>query len=116
MTECNEQEDNRRETRIEHRAVVIMPYGRDVDMAFEAAELIDCSAHGVCIRTPRPLSPGMGFLIKPKPGSTVLLHYNVKFCRETAGRYEVGGELSDWISPYNESFSREDAFRLLLET
>src|ERR1700677_1330250 len=74
-------ENRRRDVRIPHKAVLVMPYGEGVTSGFEEAMLADCSRNGVGLILQRPLRPGIHLFLKLKLTTVALVVYSVKHCR-----------------------------------
>src|SRR4051812_35317133 len=87
-------DDERRiESRVPHRAIIVMPFGDEVESRFETAEMIDCSLHGIGLLMQRPLRPRTRFFVKLRLTNVALIVYEVKHCSYTEEGYRVGADL-----------------------
>jgi PilZ domain len=95
--------EKRREPRVVHKAVVIIAYGEGENLAFEDAELVDCSPNGVALLFHRPLSVGHHFLLKLKLNQMLLVRYVVRNCQRSGRKlFRVGGELAGHVGGAEE--------------
>ena len=89
--------DNRTEQRREPRETcqVAVMMCEDTDgRAFEPAEMVNRSAHGVAIVFRRAIDPGQTFLVKTKEQTLNVSAYAARHCqRLDATTYLIGGQL-----------------------
>ncbi len=84
--------DRRGETRVAHKAVLVMPFGEGIHARFEHASLVDCSLHGAGLVLQRPLKPGVFLFLKLKLSGVALVMYKVRNCRPQDEGYRIGAE------------------------
>jgi len=85
--------ERRIEPRVPHRAIIVMPFGDEVESRFEEAEMLDCSLHGIGLLIRRPLRPRTRFFVKLRLTKLALVIYEVKHCTQTDDGYRVGADL-----------------------
>jgi hypothetical protein len=96
--------DNRTEQRREPREtcqVAVMICGGSDGRAFEPAEMVNRSPHGVAILFPRAIDSGQTFLLKTKEQTLNVSAYAARHCRRlNATRYVIGGQLLQIIGEH----------------
>jgi len=81
-----------------NKTISILPCTPDKDWHFQSAQLIDCSAHGLAVRTNFPIKAGDQFLAKLKLDRIILALYTVRHCRDLENnQYQLGAQLSGFI-------------------
>lgn len=109
--------ERRGETRVPHRAVLIMPFGEGIQARFEQAILIDCSIHGAGFALHRPLRPGVFLFLKLKLTNIALVMYKVRNCRPEDEGYRIGAEYHGVIgNDADRESSAQAVFNALLAT
>jgi hypothetical protein len=92
----------RREVRINLRRIIeILPCDGEGGGNFLQAELVDCSVHGLALRTPMVMRVGSEFLLKVQLDETQIVLYTVRNCRaaEAGVRgYRVGAEFAGYVA------------------
>ncbi len=101
-------ENRRREVRIPHKAVLVMPYGEGVSSGFEEATLTDCSRNGVGLILERPLRPGIHLFLKLKLTTIALVVYSVKHCRPLDEGFRIGADFCGVIGSEADRASTAD--------
>lgn len=84
--------DRRNEVRVGHWAVVVMPFGPDLHVGFENAEMVNCSASGIGLIMNRPLAANTRLFLKLKLSAVALIIYTVRYCKPLRSGYSIGAE------------------------
>ena len=93
------QVQRRREARFSCvKPIYVRPFAQSVDEKFLYSRLLDCSAHGVCVLTPRPMQPREQFLLKLRFERLALVLYTVRSCTEgDYASWRIGAEFNEII-------------------
>ena len=80
------------------RKISILPCIADLPWSFRAAQLENCSAHGLALLVDQPMDAGEQFLVKLQLDHLVLAVYTVRHCRQAGDRlYRIGAEISGFV-------------------
>jgi hypothetical protein len=80
------------------KPIYVRPFAQSVDEKFLYSRLLDCSTHGVCVLTPKPMQPREQFLLKLRFERLALVLYTVRNC--TQGDYaswRIGAEFTEIV-------------------
>lgn len=90
--------DRRHEPRISAaRIISVLPCRIDVETGFQKVNLVDCSAHGIGISAPLPMTVGEQFIVKLDLDQMPFLVYKVRNCRDEGARYRIGATLVGFL-------------------
>jgi hypothetical protein len=86
------------------KPIYVRPFAQSVDEKFMYSRLLDCSVHGVCVLTPRPMQPKEQFLLKVRLERLALILYTVRNCVQADyASWRIGAEFHEIVgaSPIN---------------
>jgi hypothetical protein len=110
-------DERRAEPRIPHRAVIVMPFGDEIESRFETAQMLDCSLHGIGVLLQRPLRPRTRFFVKLRLSNVALVIYEVKHCSQTQDGYRIGADFHGVIgNDTDRNAAPETVLAALLKT
>jgi hypothetical protein len=80
------------------KPIYVRPFAQSVDEKFMYSRLLDCSAHGLCVLTPRPMQPKEQFLLKLRLERLSLILYTVRNCIQADyASWRIGAEFREIV-------------------